>query len=83
MPPTNTNLLLVEGKGEQYSIPELMDNYTVWGDKPRDWVVQIKEMNGVETILKRVISAESKTPGLRALGVIVTPTTNSPHDGSD
>jgi hypothetical protein len=72
MPPTNMNLLLVEGKGEQYSIPELMDAYTVWGDKPKDWVVQIKEMNGIETILKRgVISAESKTPGLRALGVIV------------
>jgi hypothetical protein len=72
MPPTNPNLLLVEGKGEQYSIPELMDIYTVWGDKPKDWVVQIKEMNGIETILKGgVISAESKTPGLRALGVIV------------
>jgi len=49
-----------------------MDAHTVWGDKPEDWVVRIKEMNGVDTILKRgVISAESKTPGLRALGVIV------------
>jgi hypothetical protein len=72
MPPTNKNILLVEGKGEQYSIPELMDYHTVWGDKPKEWVVQIKEMNGVQTILKRgVISAESKTPGLKALGVIV------------
>jgi hypothetical protein len=69
---TNKNLLLVEGKGEQYSIPELMDAHTVWGDKPKDWVVQIKEMNGVESILKHgTISAASKTPGLRALGVIV------------
>lgn len=69
--PSN-NLLLVEGKGEQYSIPFLMDEYTVWGDKPKDWVVQIMEMNGVETILKHgTISAASKSPGLRALGVIV------------
>jgi hypothetical protein len=72
MPATNKNLLIVEGKGEQYAIPELMDFHTVWGDKPKDWVVEIKEMNGVKSILKRgTISAASKTPGLRALGVIV------------
>ena len=28
-------ILLVEGKGEQYSIPELMDAHTVWGDRPQ------------------------------------------------
>lgn len=72
MPPTNKNLLLVEGKGEQYSIPELMDFHTVWGNKPNEWVVQIIETNGVDTLLKHgTISAAAKTSGLRALGVIV------------
>ena len=66
MPATNKNLLIVEGKGEQYAIPELMDFHTVWGDKPKDWVVEIKEMNGVKAILKSgTISAASKIPGLR------------------
>ena len=72
MPAKNKNLLLVEGKVEQYSIPELMDYHTVWGDKPKDWVVEIKQMEGIGEILKDgVITAEAKTPGLKALGVII------------
>ena len=35
MPATNKNLLIVEGKGEQYAIPELMDFHTVWGISPK------------------------------------------------
>ena len=33
MPKQNPNLLLVEGKDEQYTLPFLMDEYVVWGDK--------------------------------------------------
>ena len=72
MQTANKNLLLVEGRGEQFALPFLMDEYTVWGDKRKDCVVEIKPLGGVDTILKPgVIEAESKTPGLKALGVII------------
>jgi hypothetical protein len=72
MPPARKNLLLVEGKSEQYSIPELMDRHTIWGDRRKDWVVEIIETNGIENLLKpETISTASKTPGLAALGLIV------------
>ena len=49
-----------------------MDEYIVWGDEKKDWIVEIKELDGVEKLLKPgLIEAESKTPGLKALGVIV------------
>jgi hypothetical protein len=44
----------------------------VWGDDKKDWVVEIKELDGIEKLLKPgLIEAESKTPGLKALGVII------------
>jgi hypothetical protein len=72
MPKQNPNLLLVEGKDEQYTLPFLMDEYVVWGDKKEDRVVEIKEHDGLENLLRPgVIEAESKTPGLRSFGVII------------
>ncbi len=69
---SNPNLLLVEGKDEQFTLPFFMDEYTVWGDDKKDWVVEIKELDGIEKLLKPgLIEAESKTPGLKAFGVIL------------
>jgi hypothetical protein len=68
----NPNLLLVEGRDEQYLLPFFMDHYVEWGDRKDDWIVEIKELDGIENLLRPgVIEAESKTPGLKALGVIV------------
>ena len=68
----NPNLLLVEGKDEQFALPFFMDEYVVWGDEKKDWVVEIKELDGIEKLLKPgLIEAESKTPGLKAFGVIL------------
>ncbi|MGO9599287.1 MAG: DUF3226 domain-containing protein [Isosphaeraceae bacterium] len=70
----NPNLLLVEGKEEQYTLPFFMDHYVVWGDKKKKekWVVEIRQFDGVENLLEPgVIEAESKTPGLNALGIII------------
>jgi hypothetical protein len=65
------NLLLVEGKDEQFTLPYLMDEYVVWGDKP-DHVVEIRQLDGVENLLKPgLIEAESKTPGIKAFGIIL------------
>lgn len=68
----NPNLLLVEGKDEQYTLPFFMDEYVVWEDEKKNRVVEIKELGGVEELLRPgLIEAESKTPGLHALGVIL------------
>ena len=68
----NSNVLLVEGKDEQFTLPFFMDEYIAWGDDKKDWVVEIKELDGIENLLKPgLIEAESKTPGLKALGVIL------------
>ncbi len=48
----NSNLLLVEGKDEQFTLPFFMDEYIVWGDEKKDWVVEIKELDGVDKLLK-------------------------------
>ena len=49
-----------------------MDEYVVWGDHEKDRVVQIEQFGGVDDLLKPgTIEAESKTPGLKALGVIL------------
>lgn len=72
MPRTNPNKLLVEGDEEKRVIPYFMDEHVAWGDRRDDWVVRIEEFDGVENLLKPgVIEAESKEPGLRAIGVIV------------
>jgi hypothetical protein len=68
----NPNKLLVEGDEEKRVIPYLMDKYVTWGDRRDEWLVQIKEFGGIEGLLKPgVIEAESREPGLRALGVII------------
>ena len=68
----NPNKLLVEGDDEKSVIPYFVDEYVVWGDRPDDWVVQVDEFDGVEKLLKPgVIEAESKTPGLKALGILI------------
>ncbi len=68
----NPNVLLVEGKTEQYSIPFFMDRYVKWGNKKEEWVVEIREQGGVEDLLKRgTFKATSKTSGLKALGLIL------------
>jgi hypothetical protein len=72
MAKANQNLLLVEGKDEQFTLPFFMDEFVVWGDNKEQRAVEIKELDGVDNLLKPgVIEAESKVPGLRALGIIV------------
>ena len=72
MAKANPKRLLVEGADERRVIPFFMDEHVVWGDKPADWIVSIEEFEGVDNLLKPgVIEAESKVPGLEALGVIV------------
>ncbi len=72
MAKTNPNLLLVEGKDEKYTIPGIMNHYVVWGDKESDRIVEIKNLDGVDEILKPgVIEGYSKTPKLNALGIII------------
>ena len=67
----NPNLLLVEGKDEQYTLPFFMEEYVDWGDK-KNPIVMINQLEGVENLLKPgLIEAESKTPGLKAIGVIL------------
>jgi Protein of unknown function (DUF3226) len=69
---TSPNLLLVEGDEEKRVIPYFMDEHVVWGDRKDDWVVQIEKFDGVDSLLKPgVIEAAAKTPGLRAVGVMI------------
>jgi hypothetical protein len=59
------NLLLVEGKIEQYLLPYLIEKHTKWGEKKESRVVEIMQLGGVDEVLKPgVIEGESKTPGL-------------------
>ncbi|WLE98199.1 MAG: hypothetical protein QTN59_05040 [Candidatus Electrothrix communis] len=47
-------VLLVEGTEDLRVIPELVEaNGIQWGDKEKDWIVQIKSMNGVEKLLDK------------------------------
>ena len=72
MPRAMLKKLLVEGDEEKRVIPYFMDEHFVWGDTKEEWVVMIEEFDGVENLLKPgVIEAESKVPGLLALGVII------------
>ena len=69
---TNPNQLLVKGKDDEFLIPYLMDHFIVWGDRPEDWPVDLESFGGVNSLVKpAVIRAESKRPGLKALGIIV------------
>lgn len=72
MAKTNPNLLLVEGNDEKYTIPRIMDHYVVWGDKESDRIVEIKNLDSVDEILKPgVIESYAKIPKLNALGIIL------------
>ncbi|MGO9465110.1 MAG: DUF3226 domain-containing protein [Isosphaeraceae bacterium] len=69
---SNPNKLLVEGDEEKRTVPYLMDEYVVWGDRPDDWVVEVTEFGGIEPLLKPgVIEVELKTPGLSAVGIAI------------
>ena len=65
-------VLLVEGADDQRVIPELVEaNGIPWGDKPKDRIVQIKSMDGVENLDKNLINIELKASGLKIFGIIV------------
>ena len=68
----NPNRLLVEGDEDQRVIPQLMEaNGIRWGETPAEWVVEIKECNGFESMVKQgLIETELKASGLRVLGII-------------
>jgi hypothetical protein len=56
-----------------------MEKFIPWGeyDKPEQWPAKIVEFDGVEPLLKPgVIEAELKSPGLKALGVLVDANTD-------
>jgi hypothetical protein len=66
------NHLMVEGDEDKRVIPQFMENFIAWGNKPADWPVLIESYNGIEPLLKAgVIEAKLKTSGLKALGVLV------------
>lgn len=66
------NLLLVEGKSEQFAIPYFMDHFVVWGDNRENWVVEIIEKDGLANLLTPgEIETYLKRSGLKALGVII------------
>jgi hypothetical protein len=68
----NPNRLLVEGDEDKRVIPQFMENFIPWGNTRDTWPVEIESFNGYADLLKPgVIEAELKTPGLKALGVIV------------
>ncbi len=66
-------VLLVEGVEDQRVIPELVEaNGIQWGDREKDWIVQIKSMNGVENLLdKQRINVQLKSSALKILGIIL------------
>jgi hypothetical protein len=72
MASAHSNMLLVEGIEERLVVPHFMDHYVVWGDTPDEWVVFVKTHEGVDDLLEPGnIEAESKKPGLRALGILL------------
>ena len=68
----NPNKLLVEGKEDERVIPQLMEaNGIRWGEKRSEWVVEIKECDGFENMVKQgLIETELKASGLEVLGII-------------
>ena len=64
MPRPNPNILLVEGDDEKRVIPYLMDKHVVWGDKPEEWVAEVRSHGGIEDLLDPGnIEAEALAPG--------------------
>jgi hypothetical protein len=82
MPRANPKILLVEGDDEKPVIPYLMDEHVLWGDKPDEWVVEVRPHGGIDDLLDpRNIQVEAQTPAARPSGSSSTPTTSSIHDG--
>lgn len=66
-------VLLVEGEEDKRVIPELVEaNGVQWGNKPKDRIVEIKPLHGIEKLLdKNLINIELKASGLKILGIIL------------
>lgn len=73
--PPLPNRLLVEGKDEQFLMPQLLERLgLVWGEWNQRslWPAEIVELGGIDQLLsKDTISTELKTPNLERLGIIV------------
>ncbi len=70
----NPCLLLVEGREDQRVIPQFMEKFIRWGehDEPEKWPAEIVAFDGVDPLLEHgVIESRLKSPGLKALGVLV------------
>jgi hypothetical protein len=69
---THPKKLLVEGKEEIRVISHFIDQFVVWGDKPSDWVIHVKDYEGVDDLLKASnIETEAQEPGLEVLGILI------------
>ena len=67
-------VLLVEGEEDKRVIPEFVEaNGVPWGDRPKDWIVEIRALGSVESLLnKEEISIQLKTSDtLKILGIIL------------
>ncbi len=64
--------LLVEGEEDKRVIPQLIEAKGIrWGETRAEWVVEIKECNGFESMVEKdVIETELKASGLEVLGII-------------
>ena len=70
---SHENILLVEGRDDKRVIPQLVEaNGIRWGDRTEEWVADIHDYDGVESILaQNVIETEMLASGVRRLGVVV------------
>lgn len=71
--------LLVEGAEDKRVIPYLMEaNGIRWGESDADRVVEIKEYDGIENMVKPgLIETELKASGLEVLGIIADANENA------
>lgn len=67
----NPNVLVVEGKDERLTLPELLECCGIpWPEK--DTPIHIDERNGIEGVLEEgAIEAHMKASGVNALGLVV------------
>ena len=65
--------LLVEGEEDKRVIPQLIEaNGINWGNNKSEWIVDIKQCDGVENLLDQsLINTELKASNLEILGIIV------------
>ncbi len=66
-------VLLVEGDEDKRVIPQIVEaNGVKWGDKQKEWIVEIKALGSVEKLLdKEEIGVQLKASGLKVLGIIL------------